>query len=369
MSYVYRLRAARLIGRDELPVLTLDWQVRAAAVTVLLGPGGTGKSALLRALAGRAGEAGLRLVGDWRYRNHVVPAAAPPGAPFDDILWLPQRRAFGVHAEPASPMRWRSVCDSPAGTLLLDEPSTGATPSEVDELVTRLRARALAGDACVLVTHDIEFARRVADDVALVCAGGLAAAGEAGPFFTTPPNELAARFLQQGNCWPSAPPVPPPPSHFRWLLPGRLAGMGRPGLLGDAEQDLAAIAVAGVRLVVSLTEDALPAGALRACGLRGRHFPIPDMGVPPVRLAANLCREIERALQEGDAVAVHCHAGLGRTGTMLAAMLVWLGEAGPEDAVARVRALGRGYVQTRGQELFVRQFADAVGPRRPPQGA
>lgn len=366
---LYDLNSARLIGNGGATVLTLDWQVRAAAVTVLLGPGGTGKSALLRALAGRAVEGGLSLEGDWRYRGQVLPAAAPPQAPFDDILWLPQRRAFGLSAEAPTPVRWRAACEGCAGTLLLDEPNTGATLAETDELVARLRARTAVGHATVLVTHDIALAQRVADDVALVCAGVLAAVGEAGPFFAAPPNELARRFLQQGNCWPAAPPVPPPPSHFRWLLPGRLAGMGRPGLLGDAEQDLAAIAVAGVRLVVSLTEDALPPDALRACGLRGRHFPIPDMGVPPVRLAANLCREIERALQDGDAVAVHCHAGLGRTGTLLAAMLVWLGEAGPEDAVARVRALGRGYIQTRGQELFVRHFAEAVGQRRPVNGA
>lgn len=365
MSDIYTLRAARLIGADGTTVLALDWQVRIGAVTVVLGPGGTGKSALLRALAGRAVQGGLSLAGDWSFRGHALPDDAPAAPPFDDILWLPQQRAFGPRPEAHERARWRAACEAPARTLLLDEPSTGATPAEIDELVASLRGLASQGRTVVLVTHDIDFARRVADEVCLVCAQGIAATGEATRFFASPPNELATRFLQQGNCWPAAPPVPPPPSHFRWLLPGKLAGMGRPGLLGDMDQDLAAIALAGVRLLVSLTEEPLPTQALAACGLRGRHFPIPDMGVPPLRLAANLCREIQRALQDGEPVAVHCHAGLGRTGTVLASMLVWLGEADPEEAVARVRELGRGYIQTRGQELFVKQFADAFGRQRP----
>jgi atypical dual specificity phosphatase len=148
------------------------------------------------------------------------------------------------------------------------------------------------------------------------------------------------------------------PSHFRWILPGRLAGMGRPGLLGPADQDLEAVASAGATLLVTLTEEPLPFD-LRPYGLLGRHFPIRDMGVPSIHATAALCREIERGFATGGVV-LHCHAGLGRTGTVLAAALCWLGHP-PDEAIATLRGIGRSYIQTRSQEEFVRSFAAAVG--------
>jgi atypical dual specificity phosphatase len=231
--------------------------------------------------------------------------------------------------------------------------------------VAAIRARAALA-AAVVVTHDLELARELADRVLLVVAGRIAAAGAAADFFASPPNELAARFVAQGNCW-LPPPPPELPRHFHWLLPGRLAGMGRPGLTGDLDSDLAAVAAAGVTLLVALTSEPVPAARLRPFGLACRHFAIPDMGVPAVGPTARLCRDVERALGNGEAVAVHCHAGLGRTGLVLASFLVWLGMA-PAAAIARVREVVPGYIQNRAQEEFVRRFAAASAPapdRRP----
>jgi atypical dual specificity phosphatase len=210
----------------------------------------------------------------------------------------------------------------------------------------------------VVVTHDLRLARRIADHVCLFVAGQLHADMTAADFFARPPTELASRFVVQGNCWP-APPPPPLPVHFRWLIPGRLAGMGRPGLLADAEEDLTAIASAGVEVLVSLTEERFSPGLLRSFGIEGRHLPVRDMGIPAVGPMARLCREIERQVAAGRGVAVHCHAGLGRTGTALAAVLVWLGRE-PQVAIAQVRDVAAGYIQTPQQERFVFTFAESV---------
>lgn len=141
-----------------------------------------------------------------------------------------------------------------------------------------------------------------------------------------------------------------PPS-FRWVQPRRLAGSGRPGLLVPFEQDLACYQAEGLRLVVTLTEQPLP--ALPATfGLRNLHFPIPDMGIPTPREAVRVCDEILRGIEAGEPAVVHCHAGLGRTGTMLAACLVRLGRTG-DEALREVRLVNAGYVQSLAQERFL----------------
>jgi atypical dual specificity phosphatase len=248
--------------------------------------------------------------------------------------------------------------DAHADICLLDEPNVGLSTDELSRLPGALKEMARAG-AVVVITHDLSLARAVGDDVIFLCAGSVRFAGAAKTFFETPPDELAARFVKQGNCWPAAPALELP-SHHRWVLDDALGGMGRPGLLRDEEEDFAAMAQASLTWVVSLTEEPLPAARLREFGLQGRHFPIPDMGVPGIGPTAGLCAEIVRWMASGERVVVHCHAGLGRTGTILAATLVWIGRSA-EEAIAEVRAQNPRFIQSTAQLDFVRRFADTCG--------
>lgn len=316
-------------------------------VTALLGPAGTGKSTLLRALAGGPFGSEWAREGRWLFRGRDL-GPPPPGG--DERLWIAQRprRASDPRA------LWEALEDAPRKVWLLDEPVTDAWDEGIARLTSLVRSRA---DGAIVVTHHLGLAHAVADDVCLLCAGRVAYCGDAATFFERPPGELVRRFLAQGNCWPPAP-APALPSHFHWLLPDALAGMGRPGLLGDVDEDLGALAAAGISMLVSLTEKPFPASALRPFGIEGRHLPVPDMGVPATVAAARLCRDVERVLRGGGRVAVHCRAGLGRTGTLLAAYLVWTGRA-PDDAIGAVRALRRGMIQNAAQEDFVHRFAAA----------
>jgi atypical dual specificity phosphatase len=131
--------------------------------------------------------------------------------------------------------------------------------------------------------------------------------------------------------------------------------MGRPGLLRDMDDDLFAVAHAGVTLLVSLTEDPLPTARLRPFGIEGRHFPIRDMGIPAMGDAVGVCHELQRAMQLGQVVAVHCLAGLGRTGTILACVAV-CGGMTAEEAIDAVRRSAPGSIQTEQQAAFVREF-------------
>lgn len=330
------------------PLLSgIDLEIPRNAVTVVMGPAGTGKSALLRALSGSLVADRQLLRGVWRTDD---------GRPIDSkrgqVLCPQPSRGSTIGS-----WAWREALASSATAVFLDEPTVGCSDDEKAELAAMLketRARTV-----VLITHNLLFAREVADFVCFVCAGAVAPVVGARQFFAEPPSELAARFVATGNCWP-APEPPELPSHFRWIRDETLAGMGRPGLTRDAAVDLEAIASAGVGLLVSLTEEPYPPAELRSYGIEPRHFAIKDMGVPAIGPTASLCSYIERQEKRGNPVAVHCHAGLGRTGLLLASMLAWHG-AGADEAIARVRRARRGYIQNHAQETFVRRFAAQMG--------
>ena len=141
---------------------------------------------------------------------------------------------------------------------------------------------------------------------------------------------------------------------FNWILRGRLAGSGRPGLLAELDEDMAFLRDEGFSTIVTLTERPV-------AGLEGHddlaliHFPIPDMGFPVPRDCAEICSQII-ARMNVHPVLLHCRAGLGRTGTLAACCLVAMGED-PLVALHRVRLINPRYVQTRSQEQFIGHFA------------
>jgi atypical dual specificity phosphatase len=334
---VFAVRNGAIRQPERVLLHGLDFEIRRGAVTVILGPAGSGKSRLLEALSGHLREPWQRQ-GEWQQ---------PDGA---SIVHLPQ--PLGNAA-----CDWRRAFDDPCAAVLLDETDRVAASADRYELASLILRQARNG-AVVLVTHDVAFARAVSDFVHLVCAGEIIESADANTFFTEPHHPLARRFVETGNCWPGPRSIELP-TYFHWILPDRLAGMGKPGLLRDEDDDLSSIATAGVTLLVSLTERPFPPESLRAYGIQGRHFPIVDMNVPALDRTARLCRALEKHLETGQAAAVHCHAGLGRTGLILASYLVWQHET-PDAAIARVRAAIEGAIQTPQQAAFVHQFAASV---------
>ncbi|MCA9640832.1 MAG: dual specificity protein phosphatase family protein [Polyangiaceae bacterium] len=337
---VFEIVDGGLCGPESNLFSGLSWKVEAGRVTALIGPAGVGKSLILRSLAGA-------LPSDWQRKGRWSYAGADT-PPTDDLFWL--RQLPRGNSQP-----W-DVDDlikqiSAHRVAFLDEPERCLERSQLQELGNALRSYT---GTTILVTHDVAFAHEFSHRVALLCAGRLFADDTTACVFENPPNELTARFIRDGNCWPR-PEAEAPPSHFKWVIPGALAGMGKPGLLAPLEDELAAIAMAGISMLLTLTNESFSPSELSPFGLEARHFPIEDMGIPTVSNAIRLCRTIEKALERGDRVAVHCHAGLGRTGSMLAAYLIYKGSTA-EEAIAKVREVRPGYIQSQAQLDFLTRF-------------
>ncbi|MDH5670949.1 MAG: ATP-binding cassette domain-containing protein [Myxococcales bacterium] len=263
------------------------------------------------------------------------------------------------------------LCSGGARCLLADEPFRDIDEAELGDLREML-VRLAEERPVVLVTHNQAIAREISDHVCLFTARRLVESGPTDRFFSEPQTDLGRTFVGSGNCWPSVPSEPPPPGSmptwkptpqeaaprpggFHWVIRDRLGGMQWPGLLTEGDDDLAGLRALGVRKLVSLTEVAFDPERLLPYGIKGEHFPIVDMDVPAVADAHALCGRVAAAIDGGHPVVFHCKAGLGRTGTLLACMLVFRGETAVR-AVHRVRSVNTLYIQSQRQLEFVSEF-------------
>lgn len=111
---------------------------------------------------------------------------------------------------------------------------------------------------------------------------------------------------------------------------------------GHALQTFRALEISVIALLaetdecVAMTGRDLPALYQRA-GFRVLHLPIPDGGVPLKPDLAHLVNAIIQCAQGGQHVAIHCYAGIGRTGLVAAALAQRLLGFPGDAAIAWVR--------------------------------
>lgn len=282
----------------------------------------------------------------------------------------------------------RTVASDPRA-LLVDEPTASLDDDDAERVLTLLGL--VARQRLVLmVTHNQRHARRLGGRIILLAGGRVMEEGAVDDFFAHPTTVAGRGFVRTGSCSvasPTTPPEhlderaePPPrlpqdllkasravgPRGFHWVLPGQLAGMPRPGLLDELDEQLDLLKDLGVDVLVTLEEQMTVAkDVLDAHHTESIHFPIVDMGAPRLDDCLRHCARVDHALQHGRVVAYHCRAGLGRTGTMLAALLVYRGER-PVTAIERIRRIQPRFIQSAEQVDFLgelRRYIDAdVGP-------
>jgi ADP-ribosyl-[dinitrogen reductase] hydrolase len=144
-----------------------------------------------------------------------------------------------------------------------------------------------------------------------------------------------------------------------------LAGGGAIGVAPcPAATDRDALATWKPDAIMTLIEPGARAdavGALTASlGATWHHLPITDFGTPQAAFEAAWQQAgpgLREKLRGGGRVLVHCAAGRGRSGTIAARLLVELGEADAATAIARVRAVRPGAIETPAQEAHIAGIA------------
>jgi atypical dual specificity phosphatase len=142
------------------------------------------------------------------------------------------------------------------------------------------------------------------------------------------------------------------PQGFSWIDKPLVAALARP----SSPEDFAWLRAQGIEVLVSLTEDRPRRDWVEQANLLVFHEPLEDMEAPTQDQLDRAVSAIERANEQNMGVAVHCGAGLGRTGTVLAAYLVAKGLTA-NNAIAKVRRLRPGSVETDEQVAAVELFA------------
>ena len=146
--------------------------------------------------------------------------------------------------------------------------------------------------------------------------------------------------------------------------------MAAGGGLTSFEDELAGLHAAGVRAVVCLLNIPGDASVCESAGFSFLCLPVPDGGAPTFEQADEFVRFVTKQRAAQRPVAVHCEAGLGRTGTLLATYLVSQGESAAA-AIARVRAAEKVAVEAAHQIQFLEQYEERIRRIRrtpPPSG-
>jgi ABC-type polar amino acid transport system ATPase subunit len=81
--------------------------------------------------------------------------------------------------------------------MLFDEPTSALDPEMINEVLDVMKDLARAGMTMVVVTHEMGFAREVADRVIFMDEGQIVETGTPDAFFIHPQEERTRRFLSQ----------------------------------------------------------------------------------------------------------------------------------------------------------------------------
>jgi atypical dual specificity phosphatase len=408
--------------RTILSTITLD--LPTTGITILMGPCGTGKSTLLKAISGfSTANPAYRTWGSIYYLGEKLEdsSISPPlvsqniklmiATVLENIINnLPERNSLNITQQRALAQRLLTqaglerLCDQLDTAMIklttadqrqiiilrqmaanpklvcIDEPTVGLNSLEIERMIHYLKKEGKKRSLLV-VTHNQTVAKALGGETVLLAGGWIQEKQTTARFFSTPITDIAKVFIKTGNCALPSPDAKPEdvafewvdsirplpkaatdykshvlgPNGFIWLKKGRLAGTPRPGLLRALETDLLALKRVGVTDLISLTVRPLDAVQCASHDIDVTASPMPDMQPPSLQQALVINQKIEKLLDNRKIVAIHCRAGLGRTGTLLAAQLIYEGKSAL-TALEETRQIEMRWVQSESQVKFLEEY-------------
>ena len=144
------------------------------------------------------------------------------------------------------------------------------------------------------------------------------------------------------------------PDNLSWLIEGKLAGSAIP----TSKKEIEWMQEEGVKSIVTIREEALEFPL--PSEMKYLHIHSNDMGVPEFDDLVKTVDFIHDRIVNDEPVMVHCLAGLGRTGTILACYLIKYKKMSADDAIQKVRDERPGSIQSFPQEEIIFQFAKSL---------
>ena len=144
------------------------------------------------------------------------------------------------------------------------------------------------------------------------------------------------------------------PDNFSWLIEGKLAGSAIP----TSKDEVKWLQEEGVKSIVTIRE--VPLDEDWVDEMKYLHVLSDDMGVPSFDDLKNSVDYVHERIQNNEAVMVHCLAGLGRTGTILACYMIKYQKMSAEDAIQHIREKRHGSIQSFVQEEMIFQYAKTL---------
>jgi len=144
------------------------------------------------------------------------------------------------------------------------------------------------------------------------------------------------------------------PDKFSWLIENKLAGSGIPTSIDEVQWMIKQ----GVKSIVTIREEPLDESWVK--DVNYLHILSNDMSVPEFDDLVYAVDFIHRRITNNEPVLVHCLAGMGRTGVILACYLIKYQKMSASEATEKIREERPGSIQSYPQEEIIFRFEKSL---------